>query len=147
MRSEQDPVGANPKASLPISMADGFLWRFCCTIWTSDLIFKIFYCAPRLILQPFKYCKRIMIEAIIAELLSRAERPSQCTKDTCTIKQSVYGYYPNKPVNIILIVLFGICMIAHIYQALKSRSWTFLVALGVGCFGEATGEWESCWMV
>ncbi|KAI9054228.1 hypothetical protein LZ554_001396 [Drepanopeziza brunnea f. sp. 'monogermtubi'] len=86
-----------------------------------------------------------MITAVILELLqsrappARAAGGQRCTKDICTVEQSVYGYYPNKPVTLVLIVLFGLCMIAHIIQALRSRSWTFLVALGIGCFGEATG--------
>ncbi|KAK0120004.1 hypothetical protein ONS95_011422 [Cadophora gregata] len=79
--------------------------------------------------------------ASIIELLSRAERQStkNCTIDTCPVSSSVYGYYPNKPVTLILVVLFGLSMIAHIVQGLRSRSWTFLVALGIGCFGESVG--------
>ncbi|KAH9211880.1 RTA1 like protein-domain-containing protein [Leptodontidium sp. 2 PMI_412] len=81
-----------------------------------------------------------MMESFV-ELLTRAAKQTtkDCTVDTCPVSASVYGYYPNKPVTLILIVLFGISMILHIYQAIKSRSWTFLVALGVGCFGESVG--------
>ncbi|CZS96236.1 hypothetical protein WAI453_009831 [Rhynchosporium graminicola] len=66
-------------------------------------------------------------------------RPQDCTFETCSVKQSVYGYLPNKPVTIILIVLFGMSMLMHIFQGVKSRSWTFVVALGIGCFGESVG--------
>jgi hypothetical protein len=78
----------------------------------------------------------------LVELLTREVKQStkNCTVDTCPVSFSVYGYFPNKPVTLILIVLFGISMILHIYQAIRSRSWTFLVALGVGCFGESVGE-------
>lgn len=85
---------------------------------------------------------RFIMESFV-ELLTRAAKQTtkDCTVDTCPVSASVYGYYPNKPVTLILIVLFGISMILHIYQAIKSRSWTFLVALGVGCFGESVGEY------
>ncbi len=82
------------------------------------------------------------MDAIVALLISRATpgKFAKCTADTCPIEKSVYGYYPNKPVNIILIALFGISMILHFWQGFKSRSWTFLLALGIGSFGEATGD-------
>lgn len=83
----------------------------------------------------------IKMESFV-ELLTRATKQStkNCTVDTCPVSASVYGYYPNKPVTLILIVLFGISMFLHIFQGVKSRSWTFVVALGVGCFGESVGE-------
>lgn len=86
------------------------------------------------------------MEAIIAELLPRAQRihsTAGCTLDTCSVKNSVYGYFPNKPVSIILVVLFGISMILHLVQGIRSKSWTFVAALTVGCFGEAVGEYLS----
>ncbi|KAL2069855.1 hypothetical protein VTL71DRAFT_14534 [Oculimacula yallundae] len=76
-----------------------------------------------------------VLELLVREVAK--PRPKNCTFETCSVKQSVYGYLPNRPVTIVLVVLFGISMIAHIFQGVKSRSWTFVVALGIGCFGEA----------
>lgn len=85
---------------------------------------------------------RAAIDQVAEVLLSRAvHNAKNCTKDTCSVKDSVYGYYPSKPVNIILVAIFAISMFAHFYQGIRSKSWTFLVALGIGTFGEAVGTY------
>ncbi|KAF8862242.1 RTA1-domain-containing protein [Acephala macrosclerotiorum] len=83
---------------------------------------------------------RAAMDQVVEVLLSRAvHNAKNCTKDTCSVKDSVYGYYPSKPVNIILVAIFAISMFAHFYQGIRSKSWTFLVALGIGTLGEAVG--------
>ncbi|KUJ16877.1 RTA1-domain-containing protein [Mollisia scopiformis] len=61
------------------------------------------------------------------------------TKETCSVGESVYGYYPSQPVNVILVAIFAISFIANLFQGIKSRSWTFTIALGVGTSAEAVG--------
>ena len=73
-------------------------------------------------------------------LLPRAtHKYGNCTVDTCPVSDSIYGYYPSKPVNLILATLFGISLLLHIWQGVKWRSWTFLIAQGVGTLLETAG--------
>ncbi|KUJ12280.1 RTA1-domain-containing protein [Mollisia scopiformis] len=80
------------------------------------------------------------MDQIVSFLLERADNVHHdCTKETCTVKESVYGYYPSKPVNLILVIVFGLSLIAHLYQGARSRAWTFMVALVVGTMTEVIG--------
>lgn len=63
----------------------------------------------------------------------------ECTKDTCGVEYSVYGYYPSQPVTIILIALFAISCGVHLFQGIKYKSWTFMIGLAIGTFMEAVG--------
>lgn len=79
------------------------------------------------------------MEAVLPILLSRADPDRNCTIDTCPVQDSVYGYYPSKPVNLLFAVLFAIAGIAQLWQGIKWKSWTFLIALAVGSVGETIG--------
>jgi hypothetical protein len=70
-------------------------------------------------------------------VISRAD--GSCTVETCDISQSTYGYYPSKPSNIAFLAIFVISLLVHIFQGIKWKSWTFLIALGVGTLMEAVG--------
>ena len=58
----------------------------------------------------------------------------------CPVEQTIYGYYPNLGANAFFCAFFGVCMIAQIYQGIRYKTWTFLVALGLGCLSEAIGK-------
>jgi len=58
------------------------------------------------------------------------------------VQDSVYGYLPSKPVNLILLGLFAIAFFAHLWQSIKWKSWTFFIALGVGTAGEVIGMFD-----
>lgn len=62
-----------------------------------------------------------------------------CTLDTCPVTESLYGYLPNRAGTFIFIVLFAISFFAHIYQGIRSKSWTFMVGLGIGTLLEVVG--------
>ncbi|PVH71498.1 RTA1-domain-containing protein [Cadophora sp. DSE1049] len=64
---------------------------------------------------------------------------SDCTKDTCTVEDSVYGYYPSAVFTYIFIVLFFLSAAAHAFQGIKARSWSFMSVLTIGCLLEAVG--------
>ena len=57
----------------------------------------------------------------------------------CTIQETTYGYYPSIGSNAFFCVLFGLCCIAQIILGIRYRTWTYLIGLGIGCFGEALG--------
>jgi hypothetical protein len=80
------------------------------------------------------------MEAVTIVLQSRAHHNAiGCTKGTCPVQDSVYGYYPSLPVNAILTALFGISLFCHLFQGIKSRSWSFMTALSIGTTLEAIG--------
>jgi len=64
-----------------------------------------------------------------------------CTEVTpeCPVSATTYGYYPNLAVNSFFIGLFGVCCLGQIVIGTTRRTWTYLVALTIGCFGEAVG--------
>ena len=62
----------------------------------------------------------------------------------CPVEATIYGYYPNLGVNVFFCVFFAVCMIIQIYQGIRWKTWTYLVALGLGCFSEAIGKTFNC---
>ncbi|KAH7348935.1 RTA1 like protein-domain-containing protein [Rhexocercosporidium sp. MPI-PUGE-AT-0058] len=62
-----------------------------------------------------------------------------CTRDTCTVEQSVYGYYPSAAASYIFIAIFGLSAIAHLVQGIMTKSWSFLTVLTIGTVMEAIG--------
>ena len=59
--------------------------------------------------------------------------------DGCHLSDTIYGYYPNLGANAFFCALFGICCIANVILGIKYRTWTYMIAVGVGCFGECVG--------
>jgi len=77
------------------------------------------------------------MDSLILILLAR--KAPNCTKDTCPVSESIYGYLPSKPLNTIFVVFFAISFGVHIWQGVKSKSWTFMVGLGLGSLLEVIG--------
>ena len=73
-------------------------------------------------------------------LLPRAHgQYANCTMDTCPIKFSIYGYNPSKPANIIFCAISGLSLIMHTIQGIRWKSWSFMIIMSIGVFGEAVG--------
>ncbi|KAJ6113632.1 RTA1 domain protein, partial [Penicillium sp. IBT 18751x] len=66
---------------------------------------------------------------------------SNCTSVTpeCPVEATSYGYTPNLGGNLFLAILFGLCGVYSLAIGIKSRQWTFTIALAGGCFIELTG--------
>lgn len=64
-----------------------------------------------------------------------------CTAVTpdCPVGATLYGYYPNIGVNTFFAALFGIILVAQIVIGSWTRTWTFMLAVGIGVFGEMVG--------
>lgn len=58
----------------------------------------------------------------------------------CTIEETTYGYYPSLPANAFFAAIFGALLIIQLFQGVKWKSWTYLIALAFGCLGEAIGH-------
>ncbi|KAF2463797.1 RTA1-domain-containing protein [Lindgomyces ingoldianus] len=73
--------------------------------------------------------------------MGRPEHADTCTEISlaCPIEATIYGYYPNLGANAFFAAFFGICMIAQILLGVKYRTWTYMIALTLGCLGEMVG--------
>jgi hypothetical protein len=64
-----------------------------------------------------------------------------CTAVTadCPVSATLYGYYPNLGANAFFAALFGLLLVAQLIIGTWTRTWTFMLAVGLGIFGEMTG--------
>lgn len=64
-----------------------------------------------------------------------------CTSVTpdCPVSGTLYGYYPNLGVNAFFAALFGILLVAQLLIGTYTRTWTYMLAAGLGIFGEMVG--------
>ncbi|KAL8763589.1 MAG: hypothetical protein Q9194_007302 [Teloschistes cf. exilis] len=61
-----------------------------------------------------------------------------CTEvtDFCVVEATTYGFYPNLGANAFFLAIFALCMAIQFFQGLKWRSWSYMIAMTVGCLGE-----------
>jgi hypothetical protein len=64
-----------------------------------------------------------------------------CTSITpaCPLDQTIYGYYPSMPANAFFLAIFAILTLSNLILGLRFRTYTYTVAMGFGCLGEAIG--------
>jgi len=70
-----------------------------------------------------------------------AKHPHYCTSVTpsCPVTSTVYGYYPSLPGNILLCIVFFLCLLLQLYYGIRYKTRGFTIALTIGCFAEALG--------
>lgn len=59
--------------------------------------------------------------------------------EACPLSASIYGYYPSLGANAFFCAFFGIALIANLVLGIRYKTWTFMIALSLGCFTEAIG--------
>lgn len=57
----------------------------------------------------------------------------------CPSDGSPLGYAPNMAASIIFMVLFSISLVGQIALGWKYKTWTFLIAMGLGSSSEVVG--------
>ncbi|KAI4198287.1 MAG: hypothetical protein LQ350_005370 [Teloschistes chrysophthalmus] len=64
-----------------------------------------------------------------------------CTEvtDFCVVEATTYGYYPNLGANAFFLAIFALCGAIQFFQGVKWRSWSYMIAMTVGCLGEVLG--------
>ncbi|KAL8660579.1 MAG: hypothetical protein Q9202_006433 [Teloschistes flavicans] len=64
-----------------------------------------------------------------------------CTEvtDFCVVEATTYGYYPNLGANAFFLAIFALCMGIQFFQGVRWRSWSYMIAMTVGCLGEVLG--------
>jgi hypothetical protein len=67
--------------------------------------------------------------------------PETCVDVTpeCPVEGTLYGYAPNIGANAFFTAFFGICLVWHLIAGIRYKTWTYMIALGFGCLGEALG--------
>lgn len=64
---------------------------------------------------------------------------ANCTLDLCPIEYSILRYQPNIPANAIFIAVFGLSLLVHTYQGVRSKTWGFAASMVSGCILEIVG--------
>ncbi|KAK3682957.1 parasitic phase-specific protein PSP-1 [Podospora appendiculata] len=64
---------------------------------------------------------------------------SNCTLALCPLETSVFQYQPSIPAQAIIIVLFALSMLVHIWQGFRYKSWSFMICIVIGCVDECIG--------
>ncbi|TKA82927.1 hypothetical protein B0A55_01313 [Friedmanniomyces simplex] len=75
----------------------------------------------------------------IAYLVARADENQGCTKETCPVDKSVYGYQPNLGSVIFFLALFTVSGAVYGWQGVKTRTWFFTGAMVIGSLSEVLG--------
>ncbi|KAK4960043.1 phospholipid-translocating ATPase rsb1 [Elasticomyces elasticus] len=75
----------------------------------------------------------------LAYLVARADENQGCTKSTCPVIESVYGYRPNLGSVIFFLALFTISGGVYAWQGWKTRTWFFTGAMVIGSLSELMG--------
>jgi hypothetical protein len=57
----------------------------------------------------------------------------------CPVSATTYGYQPSLSGNSFYIAFFSLCLIAQLIIGTRTRTWTYMIALGIGTFGELVG--------
>lgn len=64
---------------------------------------------------------------------------ANCTLAICPVEWSVLQYQPNIPVNAVVVALFAISMVVHIFQGFRWKTWSFTICMVIGCIDEILG--------
>lgn len=58
----------------------------------------------------------------------------------CPVEATVLGYHPNLGASIFFAIAFGLCFAAALFLGIRSKTWTFTVAITLGLGLETAGE-------
>lgn len=66
---------------------------------------------------------------------------SNCTEITaaCPVQASTIGYYPTISANAVPAIIFLVALIIQLVLGIRRRTWSYLVAVGIGSLFEAVG--------
>ena len=67
--------------------------------------------------------------------------PSYCTEVTpdCPVEGTIYGYYPTIGWNAAFAGFFTLTLVVNIVLGMRYRTWTYGIAMSLGCIGETVG--------
>ncbi|CAN9391610.1 unnamed protein product [Alternaria alternata] len=67
--------------------------------------------------------------------------PDFCTKVTpeCPVEGTIYGYYPSLGWNTAYLSFFGLALVIQIILGIRYKTWSYCIAMSLGCTGEIIG--------
>jgi hypothetical protein len=67
--------------------------------------------------------------------------PDFCTKVTpeCPVEGTIYGYYPSLGWNTAYASFFGLALVIHVVLGIRYKTWSYCIAMSLGCIGEVVG--------
>jgi len=67
--------------------------------------------------------------------------PDFCTEVTpyCPVEGTIYGYYPSIGWNAAFAGFFSLCLVVNIVIGMRYKTWTYGIAMSLGCIGETVG--------
>lgn len=63
----------------------------------------------------------------------------QSVSPECPVEGTLYGYAPNLGANAFFAAFFGIAFIFQIYFGIRYKTWTYMIAVGLGSVAECVG--------
>lgn len=57
----------------------------------------------------------------------------------CPVEFTIYAYYPSLGANAFFCAFFALCLAIQFVLGIRFKTWTYLIAMGFGCLGEAIG--------
>ncbi|KAI4638603.1 hypothetical protein J4E93_009904 [Alternaria ventricosa] len=57
----------------------------------------------------------------------------------CPVEGTLYGYYPSIEANAFFAAFFGLCLVINLGLGIRYKTWTYMIALCLGCLGELVG--------
>lgn len=57
----------------------------------------------------------------------------------CPVEGTTYGYYPSLGWNAFFAGFFGLCAVLQLVFGVRYKTWTYLIAIFLGCAGECAG--------
>jgi hypothetical protein len=67
--------------------------------------------------------------------------PEWCSSVTpeCPVEGTIYGYTPNLIANAFFAGFFGLALMIQLYFGIRYKTWTYMIAVGLGCLAECIG--------
>lgn len=88
----------------------------------------------------------VIVSHVIRSYQSREQQLAECTKQTCPLEESYWGYLPSRAANGLFIALFGLSLMLFIIQSMLSRRFLgFTIAMVSGCILEVLGYAGRLW--
>jgi len=71
----------------------------------------------------------------------RVPVPNWCNSVSpeCPVEGTIYGYTPDLAVNCFFAGFFGAVCLVNLFVGIKYKTWSYMVAVGLGCLGECLG--------
>ncbi|KAJ4377706.1 hypothetical protein N0V83_000535 [Neocucurbitaria cava] len=71
----------------------------------------------------------------------RPDVPEWCKSVTtdCPVAGTVYGYAPSLSANTFFASFFGLALLLQLYLGIRYKTWTYMIAVSLGCLAECIG--------